>query len=64
MRTFVVLGLVFSIPVQEIGLGKRFRNAIFCVEWDVEPQLKQSVNLPEVSTRPGAESDVSRCVIG
>ena len=27
---FVVLGLVFSIPSQEIGLGKRLRTDIFC----------------------------------
>ena len=26
MRAFVVLGLVFSIPNQEIGLGKRLRK--------------------------------------
>jgi len=34
MRAVVVLGLVFSIPSQEIGLGKRLRNDLFCVEWD------------------------------
>ena len=43
MRAFIVLGLVFSIPSQEIGLGKRLRNNVFCVEWDVKPQLSQSV---------------------
>ena len=43
MRAFVVLGLVFSIPSQEIGLGKRLRNDLFCVEWDIKPQLSQSV---------------------
>ena len=36
MRAFVVLGLVFSIPSQEIGLGKRVRNDLFCVEWGVK----------------------------
>jgi len=45
MHDFVVLGLVFSIPSQETGLGKRLRNDLFCVEWDVKPQLNQSVNL-------------------
>ena len=36
MRDFVELGLVFSIPSQEIGLGKRLRNDVFCFEWDVK----------------------------
>ena len=35
MRAFVVLGLVFSVPSQEIGLEKRLRNDLFCVKWDV-----------------------------
>ena len=30
----------FSIPSQETGLEKRLRNDLFCVEWDVKPQLK------------------------
>ena len=42
MRAFVVLGLVFPMPSQEIGLGKRLRNDPFCVEWDVKPQLNGS----------------------
>jgi len=46
MRAFVVLGLVFSISKQEIGLGKRLRNDLFSVGWDVKPQLSQSVNQP------------------
>ena len=37
MRAFVVFGLVFSIPSQEIGFGKRLRNNLSCVEWDVKP---------------------------
>jgi len=28
-----------------IGLGKRLRNDLFCVEWDVIPQLNQSINV-------------------
>jgi len=39
-----MLGLVFSIPSQEIGLGKRLRNNLFCVESDVKPQLSQSIH--------------------
>jgi len=45
MCAFVVLGLVFSIPRQEIGLGKRLGNDLFCVKWDVKPQLNQSINV-------------------
>ena len=45
MRAFVVeLGLVFSIPSQEIGLGKLLRNDLFCVEWDVKPPITQSLS--------------------
>ena len=33
----------FSIPSQEIGLWKRLRNDLFCVQWDVKPQLNQSI---------------------
>jgi len=29
---------------QAIGLGKRLRNELFCVEWDVKSQLNQSIN--------------------
>ena len=45
MSAFVVLGLVFFIPSQDIGLGKRLRNDLFCVEWDVKPQLNESSTL-------------------
>jgi len=41
MLASVMLGVVFSIPNQEIGLGKRLRNDLFCVECDVKPQLSQ-----------------------
>jgi len=44
MRAFVVLGLLFSIPSPEIGLGERIRNDLFCFEWDIKPQLNQSVS--------------------
>ena len=36
--------LVFSIPSQEIGLGKRLQNDLFFVEWDVKPQLSQLIS--------------------
>ena len=50
MHAFVVLGLFFSIPCQEIGLEKRVRNDLFCVEWGVKPQLSRSVSLAHVVT--------------
>jgi len=43
MHTFVVLGLVFSTPSRDIGVGKRLRNDLFCVERGVKPRLSQSV---------------------
>jgi len=33
----LLLSLVFSIPGQEIGLGERLRNDLFCVEWSIKP---------------------------
>ena len=33
----------FSIPNLEIGLGERPWNDLFCVKWDVKPQLSQSI---------------------
>jgi len=36
MHAFVVLGLVFSIPSQEIGLGEGLWKDLFCVKWDVK----------------------------
>jgi len=44
MHAFVVSGLVFSTPSQEIGLGKPLRNDLFCVEWDVKPHLSKSID--------------------
>jgi len=32
----VLLGLVFSVPSQEIGWKERLRFDLFCVEWDVK----------------------------
>jgi len=31
------VGLVSSIPWQEIGWEERLPNDLFCVEWDVKP---------------------------
>jgi len=45
MHAFVVLGLVFSIPSQEIGLEICLGMDLFCVQCDVEPQLDRSLNL-------------------
>jgi len=44
MHAFVLLSLVFSLPSQEIGLGERLRNELFCIEWEVKPLLSQSIN--------------------
>ena len=48
VRAFVVLSLVSSIPSQENGVEKRLRNDLFCVQWDVKPQLNQSIWLKTV----------------
>jgi len=41
---FVVFVLVFfSVLSQDIGCEERLQNDIFCVGWDVKPQLTQSV---------------------
>jgi len=45
---FVVLGLVSLVLSQEIGWEERLRNHPFCVEWDVTPQLDQSVSILSV----------------
>jgi len=33
MRAVVVLGLVFSVPSQEIGFEERLRNGLFSVKF-------------------------------
>ena len=50
MCAFIVLGLVFSIPSQEIGFGKCLRNDLFCIEWDVK---QNSINQSLHSIRCG-----------
>jgi len=37
LLAFVALGLVASLPSQDIGWGKRLRNDIFCIAWDGKP---------------------------
>ena len=44
MRAFVVLGLVFSIPSQEIGHFTDVSPSQCCVEWDIKRQLSRSGN--------------------
>ena len=44
MCAFVVLGFVFFIPSQEIGLGN-VSEMTCCVEWDVKPQPVTQVDL-------------------
>ena len=61
MRAFAVLGLVFSIPSQETGLGKRRRNDLFCVECDVKPQLPDS-NLVHMTSGGNSFNDFPEIV--
>jgi len=35
--SLVVLGLISSVPSQEVGWEERLRNDLFCVEWDAKP---------------------------
>jgi len=52
---FVLLGLVFPVPSQEIGLEEHLRSDLFCVEWNVKPssavQLIHVTDLPVRSAR-------------
>jgi len=41
MFAFVVFDLPFSVLSQEIGGEERLRNDLFCVGWDVKPELNQ-----------------------
>ena len=40
---YVVLCLVSSVLSQEIGWEERLRNDLFCVRWDIKPQVSISV---------------------
>ena len=44
----------FSIPSQAIGLGKRLQNSLFCVKWDVKPQLTLSLSAFTLSRITGS----------
>ena len=46
----VLLGLVLSLPSQEIGWEERLRNDLFCVEWDVRPCSIHVVTTAQVSS--------------
>ena len=48
---FCCVKFSFSITSQEIGLGKRLRNDLFCIEWDVKSQLSQSINFYWATSR-------------
>ena len=36
LSEYVLLGLIFSVPIQEIGWEERLQNELFCVKWDVK----------------------------
>jgi len=40
MCAFVVIGLVFPYQPKRLASGS-LQNDLFCVEWDVKPQLSQ-----------------------
>ena len=41
---FLVSDFCFLSTSQEIGWEERLRNDLFCVEWDVKPELNQSMD--------------------
>jgi len=45
MFAFVCVGFRFFSTGQEIGCEERLLNDVFCVEWDVKPQLIVKVKL-------------------
>jgi len=42
---FVVLDLVTSVLCQKIGYKDLLHNDLFCVTWDIKPQLKPRPSL-------------------
>jgi len=60
MRAFVLLGLFFYRTKQRDSPRKRLRNDLFCVEWDVKPQLNQARS--KIVT--GHFADTARVVCG
>jgi len=42
MRAFIVLGLVFAYQAKRLAWGTSPKY-LLCVDWDVKPQLNQSV---------------------
>jgi len=42
--SFYCVRFIFSVPSHETGLGKRLGNDLFCVQWDVKPELNLSIN--------------------
>jgi len=61
MCAFVVLGLFFHTKAID-WLGERLRNDLFCVVWDVKPQLRQ--NDPSCLPPPVTDEDLCGCGTG
>ena len=61
MCAFVVLGLVFSVPSQEIGLGKRLRNDLFCVEWGVKQKCNKVTEMIQATGDTGTQWILDLC---
>jgi len=54
--------VIYDIPGQEIGVGKRLQNDLFCVNWDVKPQLNQSINLSS-GVNPAVDDEAVRPLV-
>jgi len=50
MFAFVVFVLVFQYSAKRLAGKNVSRNDLFCVEWDVKPQLSQSLQVGWIST--------------
>ena len=51
---------MFFHAKQKDWLGERLRNELFCIEWDIKPQLTQShaLTLQEKATKWYSEGDI------
>ena len=54
--------MIYDIPGQEIGVGKRLQSDLFCVNWDVKPQLNQSINLSS-GVNPAVDDETVRPLV-
>jgi len=50
MCAFIVVGLVFFHTKLRAWLGERIQNDMFCVKWDLKPQLNQSLNSGDMAS--------------